>query len=456
MSGKPTTWNTILSAHDPNNYVMKIFKDLFIKHNNLNESNFYILYSNNTCLSGVVEVVPGSDGGYVENSIIKGPTIEGRYTLRDNNIDLQLHDGEWVSWEKITDYLYQENDREIIRLADYNLTESFLITHQNQIQKNIEAVQHGYSVLDTGLETENIFVANWFLGNTCSYSCSYCPSYLNDGSIPWTDLEILKNFIDTLFEKKAGQKIVIEFTGGEVTLFKDYGALCSYIKSKGGVISMITNGSRTMDWWRKNVQHFDVIAFSYHTEFADRTKYLELAYFLKDKVDLNCNIMTPPGKLDFCLELGEDIRKLGIYTVNLMPLIEDLEGELLPGYTQNELDVIDQFNSTTSQEPVTNKTKVINKRSDLSKVYPDGKKQKISPPLLVSSKENTWWGWNCLSGVTQIAIDAKGDIFRGWCMVGGKIGNIGNPNLTLPDNPVLCNKELCHCHFDFYSKKEII
>ena len=69
-----------MSAHDQNNYVMKIFKDLFIKHNNLNESNFYILYSNHTCLSGVIEVVPGSDGGYVENSIIKGPTIEGRYT----------------------------------------------------------------------------------------------------------------------------------------------------------------------------------------------------------------------------------------------------------------------------------------------------------------------------------------------------------------------------------------
>ncbi|MBO9702046.1 MAG: radical SAM protein [Sporocytophaga sp.] len=435
---------------------MKIFKDLFIKYNNLNESNFYLLYSNNTCISGVLEPMEATDGGHVDFATIKDDTIEGQYRYRDSGMDIQLQNGEWISWKKITDDIYEDNGQEIIRLTNYNLTEAFQIVNQNKIQKNIEAVQHGYSILDTGLEKENIFVANWFLGNTCSYSCSYCPSYLNDGSIPWTDLEILKNFIDTLFEKKKGQTIVIEFTGGEVTLYKDYGALCAYIKSKGGIISMITNGSRTMDWWRKNVQHFDIIAFSYHTEFADRAKYLELADFLKDKVDLNCNIMTPPGKLDFCLELGEDIHKLGIYTVNLMPLIEDLEGELLPDYKPGELEAIDAFNSIVSEGTIVNKTRVINLRSDLSKVYPDGRRQKISPPLLVSSKENTWWGWNCLSGVTQIAIDAKGNIYRGWCMVGGKIGNIGNPNLTLPDDPVLCNKELCHCHFDFYSKKEIV
>ena len=54
-----------------------------------------------------------------------------------------------------------------------------------------------YDVLDHHhKEAKDWVVVNWNLGNTCNYSCSYCPPVLNNGSYGWNDFEIIKKFID--------------------------------------------------------------------------------------------------------------------------------------------------------------------------------------------------------------------------------------------------------------------
>ena len=30
---------------------------------------------------------------------------------------------------------------------------------------------------------------DWNMGNTCNYSCSYCDTWIHDGTVPWTPLE---------------------------------------------------------------------------------------------------------------------------------------------------------------------------------------------------------------------------------------------------------------------------
>jgi len=45
-----------------------------------------------------------------------------------------------------------------------------------------------YNILDHHhKEASDWVVVNWNLGNMCNYSCSYCPSILNDGSFGWND-----------------------------------------------------------------------------------------------------------------------------------------------------------------------------------------------------------------------------------------------------------------------------
>ena len=45
---------------------------------------------------------------------------------------------------------------------------------------------------------------------------------------------------------------------------------------------------------------------------------------------------------------------------------------------------------------------------------------------------------------------------RGWCRVGGVIGNIKKPDeINWPVNPIRCNKHMCHCNFDIMCRKEL-
>jgi len=73
------------------------------------------------------------------------------------------------------------------------------------------------------------FVVNWCLGNTCNFSCSYCPEGLHNGSLAWPKVEDVKSFITKVIEQIAPKKVYFEFTGGEVTLMKNFIDRFSYI-----------------------------------------------------------------------------------------------------------------------------------------------------------------------------------------------------------------------------------
>ena len=69
-----------------------------------------------------------------------------------------------------------------------------------------------YNILDHHHDdAKDWVVVNWNLGNMCNYSCSYCPSILNDGSFGWNDLEVVKKFINRVSTHYAPRKVYFEF-----------------------------------------------------------------------------------------------------------------------------------------------------------------------------------------------------------------------------------------------------
>ena len=127
-----------------------------------------------------------------------------------------------------------------------------------------------YNILDHHhKEAKDWVVVNWNLGNMCNYTCSYCPPILNNGSFGWQDFKVIKNFIDACETHYAPRKVYFEFTGGEVTLWKDFIKCAQYIKSKGHDIGFISNASRTIRWWEKNKNNFDHVCLSFHPESAE-------------------------------------------------------------------------------------------------------------------------------------------------------------------------------------------
>lgn len=295
------------------------------------------------------------------------------------------------------------------------------------------------------------FVVNWCLGNTCNFSCSYCPTDLHDGSKRWPELDAIKQFVVKVKEQHVGKKIYFEFTGGEVTLYKHFIELCTFCKEQGVRVGMISNGSRTLRWWEEHKNLFDHVCLSFHPEEADADHFLAVAQILQNHFRLHVNIMMSPEKFDHCYSVAERATTLENTSIALQPLIVDF-GEVLYEYTDEQKKIMEnQWNLIGSKIKWTKKME--NYRGSMQLIYPQAKGPLVPPHEFIARSKNNWNGWDCFAGVEQLIVDMNGDIHRGWCKVGRRIGNIWDAEINFPTEPIRCNKPMCHCNFDIMSTK---
>lgn len=315
-------------------------------------------------------------------------------------------------------------------------------------------MKHDYIRLEHSNPTHSDwFVVNWCLGNTCNYSCSYCPSNLHDGSIKWPELEKIKQFISRVVEQVYPKKVYFELTGGEVTLYRYFLEICKHCTDLGAKVGLISNGSRTLRWWEENKKYFDHVCLSFHPEFAEPEHFVEVVKILNNDVRTHVNIMMSPEQFDYCFAVANKIKNLGNISMALQPLIHDF-GDTVFDYTDAQKNIFDkQHELITKDIQFTRSFDYY--RGAMKKIYPDGTGEVSSAHRFISFKTNDWSNWKCYAGVEQIIVDLGGNIFRGWCRVGEKIGNIYDQNLKIPTEPVTCNKTMCHCNFDIMSTKEL-
>ncbi len=67
---------------------------------------------------------------------------------------------------------------------------------------------------------------------------------------------------------------------------------------------------------------------------------------------------------------------------------------------------------------------------------------------LVKTEEVNFSGWLCGIGLESFDIKSNGDIYRGTCHVGGKIGHVDDEVWDIPTDFVECNKRKCTCVAD--------
>lgn len=301
---------------------------------------------------------------------------------------------------------------------------------------------------------EEWFVVNWCLGNTCNYSCSYCPDNLHNSSTKWPEPEVIKKFILKVKNHHPNKKLYFEFTGGEVSMYRHFTDICKFCTELGIRVGLISNGSRTIRWWEENKEYFDHVCLSFHPEFADVDHFIEVVKVLHNQVRTHVNIMMSPEKFDFCFDLANRIKDLGNISMALQPLIVDF-GSQLYDYTEEQKRVFDN-----QHELITKHIKFTKHfdyyRGAMKKLYANGKTEISSAHRFISEKTNDWSGWDCYIGAEQIIVDLGGSIYRGWCRVGGKIGKITDEDLKLPSTPVRCSKTMCHCNFDIMATKEFV
>lgn len=174
--------------------------------------------------------------------------------------------------------------------------------------------------------TTPAFTVNWNLGLRCNFDCMYCPAELHN--LTDTDLT-LKEMQDRwiqIFNKsyKPEQKYKIAFTGGEVTVNKDFLPFVQWLDSnyQQHIIEcgITTNGSATKKYYTDiiNIGITSFIALSLHSEFFNERKFFEnviLLHELSKKLNksVHVNVMDEYWNKDQIQKYTEFLSKRGIH-----------------------------------------------------------------------------------------------------------------------------------------------
>lgn len=327
------------------------------------------------------------------------------------------------------------------------------------------------------------FSVDWYIGKRCNFACSYCVDYLHDYTSPHAPIENMKKFVDIIYEKEK-DNVLWSLTGGEPTIHPNFLELCQYIKNKGSrYISVTTNGSRTLEYFKELFLYVDGITQSFHFEFInDRVdeyidKFIEL-----DKERVYLNKHSKPKKtliLRFMVETGHipniekmeaAYRKEGITNIehryirrpaadkgkNMQPIdkfgfkdsndpnqitdsnkVEKIEENEKVYYNSEEIQQIENIYKNTDDDN--------NKKLKLW-FYKDNKyfDKNVHYNELNYKKENNFEGWLCWAGIKHCKIASTGDVYIGNCHLGGKRGNMYDiDNIDLPTEPIRCSKWRC-------------
>lgn len=132
-------------------------------------------------------------------------------------------------------------------------------------------------------QPDNILEIRWNPNNVCNFKCRYCfpGSNYGDHRSPKDINLIIKNFNHLLkqYREKLGKtKIHLKILGGEPTLWKDLGFFIQEIKKENDVyLTVGSNGSRTLRWWRQYGHLIDNVTLSYHIAEADLDHHIAVA-----------------------------------------------------------------------------------------------------------------------------------------------------------------------------------
>ena len=314
---------------------------------------------------------------------------------------------------------------------------------------------HGYKKLEHSNENaKNTIVVNWCITDKCNYRCSYCLPSLNRGINEPPDFDTIVKFCNSFVNRNKNKKIYFEFTGGEITTWDRVLILVQFLKEYENVsVGLISNGSKNIKWWNEIKDYVDHVSLSFQPEFSKKESYIKLVDFLTGYMKVHCNIMMHPSYFEVCQDVAKSISEnISNASMALQPLLVDFKDQLYD-YSPEQLEVIDKQHELYASKIKWTRSWPIY-RGAMIKVY-DDKKVVSSAHRFISDKTNRWTGWRCYAGVEQIVVDLDGNVWRGWCKEGGILGNVRD-EVDFNLEPIICQRDYCHCNFDIMCTKERI
>lgn len=292
----------------------------------------------------------------------------------------------------------------------------------------------------------------YMVGNYCNFKCWYCDPYANAGTHRWfddTDL-LLDNFkhLFNYYISRGKTNFELNYVGGEPSLWPNIGVFSKKIKEEFDcLITITTNGSRTLRWWDKNARTFDKIRLSCHPGQVDIDHYIDVCDLIYEKdVALNAMIMMDPINWGESISLIEKCKKSKHkWCISILEVYSN------HNYTDDQKSYI----SKNVKRPASLLYSIRHKDFSFTKpraVLDDGTVNKIERNFLSLNNLNRFEGWECNLGLDSINIHKDGKL-SGVC--GMKLYkeqfyyNIYDKDFKEKFNPdlepVICELEKCYC-----------
>jgi organic radical activating enzyme len=303
--------------------------------------------------------------------------------------------------------------------------------------------------------SNDVTTIDWHLGNHCQYSCTYCPQYLHANDTVHPELENMKELTlaaeANLEFLNSNKQIHFTFSGGEPTLNPRFGLFVKWLRSRGHIINVVTNGGRTLRWWEEWGENFNLVIFSFHTEFTDIDHFVKV---VKHQTELavgrtEVHLICWANKFDRIIEVRKQLVQIPNCRVIAKKISESWfgPGVSMTQYTQEQ----EQWISKNLVAGIPHKHVGFNFTS-----YTNSSSQKmimVHPLVLRNYKLNQFKGWKCKQGIRNISIDVYGGVWAAHCrqLAMGNLNNVSE--IQWPTQSSVCQTEFCHCATDIMINK---
>jgi organic radical activating enzyme len=293
------------------------------------------------------------------------------------------------------------------------------------------------------------------LGNVCNYKCWYCFPGSNEGTSSWPNATIVKKNLVTLINYYLSTGVVNEielhFLGGEPTLWPKLSEVIEYVTANSTVkIHMLTNGSRTMRWWRENAKFFDFIGISVHHESADVDHLIELGNFLYSSgIKFHTSVLMDHTNWNKSIDV---LNRLTSTKKKWLVLSKPIH---INGVVNYDADQSKFLHKHIKRWPAIKDWLkfLLLKRRSYKAFYSDGSTVKTnSDNYFLLTMANKYQGWECTLGINYLFIDRKGNL-TGTCnqhLYGlNYYFNINAVDFSKTFSPeiktVTCDRYICTC-----------
>jgi MoaA/NifB/PqqE/SkfB family radical SAM enzyme len=310
---------------------------------------------------------------------------------------------------------------------------------------------------------------DWMLGNYCNFDCIYCFPGSNEGTHrpPTLDQTLLDNltYLHHRLRKTEDDVIQWHFSGGEPTLYKDFSQLANFLRNDlpNSYISVVTNGSRTVRWWKENITNFDTVILSYHTSRGDLEHFKEVLKIAYGKVKITLDIILGSQNFDVAVNASKVLshflleNNFGNVNLNIKTIRETENNGLFLEMTTDQIDVIKQIkeNYQTQRKKTPFQQKYYSHNTDV--ILNDGSKFVLDGTKDILELKGSWQGYRCFAPNEFIQIYSDGSLGRMSCKQELFLANIYKKDFINKfikfDNGVICKKDHCGCYGLFESSK---